>query len=259
MMTKHRLRRSLPAALALAALAATILYLFGPWAEDVNTNILSREEVSNSPQRFMDNALRGPDELLGSFFIIPVDGVDPETLIRNSPLVVVATVQAAEIVDRPVAIDASKIPWPTPPPGADPKSGNPTGIIHYGFYSTRYTLQVEEFVKSDISSRPSTLYILQGGAVVDGKEIAYESIPLYRMGERYLLFLFPNPARRPVGDFRAASGGYGTFLLKGGQPYRPFGRDDSWVPYTERDEAGLLQFLRDAPKGPPDPEVLQFQ
>jgi hypothetical protein len=167
----------------------------------------------------------------------PKNGIEPEALLSESPLVVIAEVVATEIVDRPVQISPADIPWPTggpgtPGPGDDPKSGLPTGPITWGYYSTRYTLNVQEVIKASSRADTAAIHILAGGATIDGQEIGYEGVPIFRVSERYLLFLKPNPARRPEGDF-SAHGGYGAFLLKAGVAYRPLGSGGSWIPYQK--------------------------
>lgn len=239
----------LPVGVALTlAMAAVALYVSKPWIDDergVTTAAVSRSQEAAA------GWLNGPDEIRGSAYVITTAGTEPATLIRNAPLAVVATVQAAEIVDQPKEIPASLIPCSSPAPGEIPKGECPTGIVKFGLYSSRYSLRVEEFIKADVPGRSSTLDLLTLGATVDARQMGYENVPVYRVGERYLIFLKQNNPQRPEEGFGPVSGSFGTYLLKDGRVYRPLGHGNSWIPYEERaDEGDLVQFLRDAPKEP---------
>jgi hypothetical protein len=191
----------------------------------------------------------GPDNIVATTFLDIGSGTDPASMLENSSLVIVGSVIATEAVDLPVEIDLSDASWPTPGPGIDRKSF-PQGSIQLGEYSTRYMLSIEEVVKSDGATAGEVVDVLEMGAVLDGKEYAYDNIPIYRTGERYLLFLRPNPTRRAVGDY-GALGAYGSFLLLKGKPYRALGEFGNWIPYEQHTEAELLSLLHAESAGAP--------
>jgi len=200
-----------------------------------------------------DESLSGLDEVIGSTSNSVSAGTEPVKLTRNSPLVVVAMVDKVEVIARPVQIDPTAIPWPpggpgTPGPGDDPKGGLPTGPITVGFYSTRYTLHAQEILKGPQGDYQS-FQIVQGGALIDGKEVGYEGIPMYRLGESYLLFLEPNPidvdkSGQPEQYFSSVSAAFGSFLLKNERSYRSLGDNNSWEAYESMNQEELLDLVR---------------
>ncbi len=268
MLSRKRLSLVLSAGLALLLVAAALAVAIGVlWAgenESESHAALEHGDAGDTVASIgdregahpaLDDALKGPHILAGtSASLYYPYGRDLSEFLPHAPLVVVATVTEAEIVQRPIEIDLSTIDLPTPPggwdaPGRDYKGGRPgppTGIIEYGHYATRWTLQVEEVIRSDSESAPATVSILGGGATVDGQEIAYPDYLFYRIGERYLVFLVPHPGTiAEPDDYASASGAYSTFLLRDGRVYAPVGPVGNWVPYKDKDEAELLQYVRD--------------
>ena len=111
---------------------------------------------------------------------------------------------------------------------------------------TRWTMDVEESIKTDAGDAPGSLSILGVGATVDDEEIGHIDQPFLRVGERYLVFLIPHPgSMAQEGDYASAAGTYSAFLLRDGQVYGQRGPEASWVPDAETNEAALLQHVRD--------------
>jgi hypothetical protein len=234
----------------IGAITLSLLTLLSNDAKELTNSSSSDSGVTTEVNAWLD----GPDVILGFTDIDTSRGTEPQTLLENSQLVVVASVQEAVVVDRPREVSPEAIPTPdpfepTPWPHSDPKSGPPTGVITHGFYTTRYTLQVQEVINSKDLNPPESLQVLTMGATIDGRELAYEDLPIYRVGERYLLFLRNNPSRRPTGDYSVASAAYGAYLLRDGSVYRPLGAENGWVAFEDSDgraiaEGPFLQGLR---------------
>jgi hypothetical protein len=210
---------------------------------DEDSNDPGSQGISNDP------ALEGVDSIVGHAFIDYRAGFEADELARNAPFIVVGRVTEARLVeepkvtDIPVSVVATLQPDVnlTPPPGKNPVDTLRTVT---GAYKTEYVFDVEDVLGSPLGSDAAQVRVREGGGLVDGAEIMYDGFPVYRIGQRYLMFLSENPLEGSEGTYYTVSGVHGAYLLLEGSVYRQVGEDGRWVGYGDKSEAAFLQDLR---------------
>ncbi len=166
-------------------------------------------------------AARGqlPRELTGGGILLNLSaGSSLEALVHFSDAVVIGTIESAELVDKPkpITIPVGKLPCEENPENAGKgRCPEPEATVTtlWGDYVTRYTVRVEQYLKSP-PDRPATLAVRVIGGVADGVEHVVYPFPFFYVGQQYLLFLFDHP--NYPGEMYPTAESFGTFALSSG-------------------------------------------
>lgn len=231
----------------LVVIVAVVVFFFQQSASDraAPSDQPFQEERTASAS---DAVLAAPDTIGGHAYLDTSAGLEADQLIQTAPVVLIGTVKSATLVERPKTVE---VPLSAP---ADPGHGHPpveTLSWTTGTWRSDYVIEVEEYLRFDQTDRPSTVTVREGGGIVDGQELMIDGIPLFRVGQRYLLFLERNPFAGSEGTFYSLSGIYGANLLFDGKVYREIGRRGEWLPYTILGDApSFVTFLRSAAHAP---------